>query len=144
MMADAVRRGVQMMRSRLVADDLRRIKPSDGESRKFKRVDSFYVSPEWKSFRNALIKERGWRCEDPKCETPRGPWKQIYGHHIIEIADGGAKLDRKNVLLNCGVCHGRVTQQNKAKRAGWLDYRLVDLVPNNCGSLSIEQKDLKQ
>lgn len=86
-----------------------------------KRPDSFYVSAEWKAFRNQLIKERGWRCEDAKCETPRGPWKQIYGDHIVEIADGGAKLDRRNVLLRCSPCHGRKTRDEKAKRAGWID-----------------------
>jgi hypothetical protein len=90
-------------------------------SRSGKRADSFYLSKEWKDFRNQLIKERGWRCEDPKCDTPRGPWKQIYGDHIIEIADGGAKLDRRNVLLRCGVCHGQKTRDERAKRAGWID-----------------------
>lgn len=90
-------------------------------SRSGKQADPFYVSPEWKAFRNALIKERGWRCEDPKCEAPRGPWKQIYGDHIVEIADGGAKLDRHNVLLRCGACHGRKTRDARAKRAGWID-----------------------
>lgn len=89
--------------------------------RSSKRADSFYLSPEWRVFRNLLIKERGWRCEDPKCETPRGPWKQIYGHHLREVADGGAKFDRANVMLACGVCHGRVTRDNKMKRAGWID-----------------------
>src|SRR5947199_3690134 len=90
-------------------------------TRSTKRAQSFYVSAEWKAFRNQLIKERGWRCEDPKCETPRGPWKQIYGHHKIELKDGGAPFDRANVMLDCGVCHGRVTQENKLKRAGWID-----------------------
>jgi 5-methylcytosine-specific restriction protein A len=86
-----------------------------------KVTEPLYHSLEWRTFRNVLIKERGWRCQDPKCETPRGPWKQIYGHHIIEVADGGAKFDKCNVLLCCGVCHGRVTIENKAKRAGWID-----------------------
>lgn len=90
-------------------------------TRSTKRADAFYVSPEWKAFRNALIKSRGWRCEHPRCQTPRGPWKQIYGHHIVEIADGGAKLDPVNVQLCCGVCHGRVTREAKAMRAGLID-----------------------
>jgi hypothetical protein len=105
-----------------------RLRPSSGsrlvqppEARSAKQVDRFYVSPEWKAFRNSLIKQRGWCCEDPKCETPRGPWKMIYGHHIVEITDGGAKLDGANVLLCCGACHGRITRDNKAKRAGLID-----------------------
>jgi hypothetical protein len=90
-------------------------------TRSGKRGGDFYLSPEWKALRNLLIKQRGWHCEDPKCETPRGPWKQIYGDHIVEIADGGAKLDRHNILLRCGVCHGRKTRDAKLKRAGWID-----------------------
>lgn len=90
-------------------------------TRSGKRADSFYLSPEWKAFRNTLIQKRGWRCEDPRCETPRGPWKQIYGDHVIEIADGGAKLDRGNVLLRCGACHGRKTRDARLTRAGLID-----------------------
>jgi hypothetical protein len=91
------------------------------DTRSGKRAGGFYLSPKWKAFRNLLITQRGWRCEDPRCETPRGPWKQIYGDHIVEIVDGGAKLDPLNVLLRCGVCHGRKTRDAKRKRAGWLD-----------------------
>jgi 5-methylcytosine-specific restriction protein A len=116
----AVAAPVRMAPSRLAASSASRLAQVEttGPS---KQADSFYLSKQWKSFRNLLIKERGWRCEDPKCETPRGPWKQIYGDHIIEIADGGAKLDRRNVLLRCGVCHGRKTRDEKLKRAGWID-----------------------
>lgn len=109
---------VRMMSSRLTARDTRKIKPRDGESRSNKRVDPFYISPEWKVLRAQIIKERNWRCEDPNCETPRGPWKQIYADHIKERHDGGAALDRRNILLRCGVCHGRKTRDQKAKRAG--------------------------
>lgn len=109
-----------MAPSRLSAASSARLAQPDA-TRSGKQVADFYRSPEWKAFRNQLIKERGWRCEDPKCETPRGPWKQIYGHHLHEVADGGAKFDRRNVLLACGVCHGRVTRDNKMKRAGWID-----------------------
>lgn len=111
---------VRMAPARLAASSASRLQQPE-TTRSTKHTESFYLSSEWKAFRNLLIKERGWRCEDPKCETPRGPWKQIYGDHIIEIADGGAKLDRRNVLLRCGVCHGRKTHDEKAKRAGWID-----------------------
>ena len=111
---------LRMARGRLAASSSSRLAPNE-VTRSTKQADSFYLSPEWKAFRNQLIKERGWRCEDPKCETPRDSWKQIYGHHIVEITDGGPKLDRRNVLLACGVCHGRVTRENKLKRAGWHD-----------------------
>jgi hypothetical protein len=111
---------IRMAPSRLSATSSARLVQPE-TTRSGKQVADFYRSPEWKTFRNQLIKERGWRCEDPKCETPRGPWKQIYGHHVVEISDGGARLDRANIRLCCGVCHGRVTQENKLKRAGWID-----------------------
>jgi 5-methylcytosine-specific restriction protein A len=111
---------LRMAPSRLKANSGSRLSQPD-TTRSAKQADSFYRSPEWKAFRNLLIKERGWRCEDPQCETPHGPWKQIYGDHVVEIKDGGAKLDRRNVLLRCGVCHGRKTRDAKLKRAGWLD-----------------------
>lgn len=92
-----------------------------GQAGSAKTADAFYVSAEWKAFRNQLIRERGWRCEDPSCDTPRGAWKQIYGDHVVEIKDGGAPLDRANVLLRCSVCHGRKTRREREKRAGLVD-----------------------
>jgi 5-methylcytosine-specific restriction protein A len=82
-----------------------------------KVVDHFYISAEWKQLRNQIIKDRGWRCQDPACSTPRGPWKQIYGDHMVELSDGGSALDPRNVLLRCGACHGRKTTEAKARRA---------------------------
>lgn len=103
-----------------VASGSGRLQPQH-TGRSNKRADSFYLSPEWRAFRDQLVKERGWRCEDTACQTPHGSWKQIYGDHIIEITDGGEKLDRSNVLLRCGACHGRKTRDEKARRAGWFD-----------------------
>jgi 5-methylcytosine-specific restriction protein A len=111
---------VHMAPSRLGASSAGRLQQPE-TTRASKPTVAFYLSPEWKAFRNQLIKERGWRCEDPKCPIPFGPWKQVYGDHIIEMADGGAKLDPANVLLRCGVCHGRKTRDEKAKRAGLID-----------------------
>ena len=111
---------VRMAPSRLAAASSGRLAQVDTTG-SGKRAESFYLSKEWKSFRNLLIRERGWCCEDPKCETPNGPWKQIYGDHIVEIVDGGGKLDRRNILLRCGVCHGRKTRDEKLKRAGLID-----------------------
>jgi 5-methylcytosine-specific restriction enzyme A len=107
--------GIKLAPGRLGAVSGGRFK-HDAETRAAKRADPFYVSPEWRAFRDQLFKERGRRCEDPKCSTPRGPWKQVYGDHIIEIKDGGAKLSRDNVLLRCGVCHGRKTQDERERR----------------------------
>jgi 5-methylcytosine-specific restriction protein A len=110
---------IKMAPSRLAASSASRLAQPEG--RGAKTADPFYLSPEWRTFRAQLIKERGWRCEDPRCETPRGPWKQIYGDHIRELADGGAPLDRGNVMLRCGVCHARKTRDEQKRRAGWFD-----------------------
>ena len=35
----------------------------------------------------------------------------IDADHIVELQDGGAKLDRSNVMLRCRSCHGKKTAQ---------------------------------
>lgn len=82
-----------------------------------KEAEPFYYSQEWRALLAQIIAARGRRCEDPECRTPNGPWSQIYGDHIQEIKDGGAKLDRRNILLRCAPCHGRKTQRERAARA---------------------------
>jgi 5-methylcytosine-specific restriction endonuclease McrA len=37
--------------------------------------------------------------------------------HIVELQDGGAKLDRANVLQRCRSCHVRKTALAKSQRA---------------------------
>jgi 5-methylcytosine-specific restriction enzyme A len=83
-----------------------------------KTAAPFYLSPEWKALMRHLIKERGRRCED-EYHDPNHPREgiRIFGDHIIEIVDGGALLDRHNVLLRCGKCHGRKTAETRAARA---------------------------
>lgn len=83
-----------------------------------KRADPFYLSPEWKALMKRLIEVRGRRCQDPEHEHGRPrDGVRLYGDHVIEIADGGAKLDPNNVLLRCGHCHGRKTAEARAARA---------------------------
>lgn len=86
-----------------------------------KHTDSFYLSPEWRTLMDDIVRERfGSRevahCEDPLC---RSPWRRgirIFGDHIDEVKDGGAKLDKRNVLCRCGSCHSRVTAERRAAR----------------------------
>lgn len=77
-----------------------------------KTVDQFYTSPEWRALLAEIIRERGRRCEDCGKTNTR-----IYGDHIHEIKDGGAPLDKRNVRLRCGLCHGTKTAQARARRA---------------------------
>jgi 5-methylcytosine-specific restriction endonuclease McrA len=78
-----------------------------------KIVDPFYVSPEWRSLVAKIKNERGDRCQD--C----GSTHRVAGDHVIEIKDGGAKLDPGNVRLRCAACHNRKTiEARKARQRG--------------------------
>jgi hypothetical protein len=74
-----------------------------------KVADSFYHSTEWRSLMTEIIAERGRRCEDCGRTGCR-----VFGDHIREIKDGGAKLDKRNIRLRCGSCH--TIKTNKVRR----------------------------
>jgi 5-methylcytosine-specific restriction protein A len=86
------------------------------EDRKNKIVRSIYVSSEWRSLMKVIFASRGRKCQARNCPTPQGPWLSIYGHHIVELSDGGAPLDPSNVVLLCGPCHANITIENRRKR----------------------------
>jgi 5-methylcytosine-specific restriction protein A len=82
-----------------------------------KTAAPFYLSAEWKTLIALIIRQRGRRCEDPRCETPsRAAGQRVYGDHVIELQDGGAPLDPDNILLRCAPCHGRKTVDERNKR----------------------------
>jgi len=91
-----------------------RIKAHDGRTiRPVHAVgDVFYDSPEWRELVREVIRERGRRCE--ACGASSG---RIYTDHIVEIRDGGARLDRGNLKLLCASCHGSKTASARAARA---------------------------
>jgi 5-methylcytosine-specific restriction protein A len=76
-----------------------------------KRADSFYLSPEWRGLMAEIVLDRGKRCQECGRTGTR-----IFGDHIIELRDGGAPLDRRNVRLLCGSCHTRKTAAARARR----------------------------
>jgi hypothetical protein len=80
-----------------------------------KIADAFYTSPEWRALMAAIIAERGLRCEDPQCSRTSPP-SRVFGDHIVELRDGGAPLDNRNVMLRCGSCHTRKTAEARAAR----------------------------
>ncbi|MET4601071.1 5-methylcytosine-specific restriction protein A [Bradyrhizobium sp. JR4.1] len=82
-----------------------------------KIADPVYSSPEWRALIATIINQRGRRCEDPKCKTPGRTGMRVFGDHVQELRDGGALLDPRNVMLRCGSCHSRKTNEEKAKRA---------------------------
>lgn len=77
----------------------------------------FYLSAEWKELMRQIIAQRGRRCEDPSHDPSRPrDGIRIFGDHIRELADGGAPLDPRNILLRCGSCHTKKTAATRAAR----------------------------
>lgn len=95
------------MRSGLRAMDSRSIKPPA------KVGAAFYSSPEWIELRNRVRRDAKGRCQKQGC-AERG----LYVDHIVEISDGGARLDRSNCELLCASHHQLKTQRERAKRSG--------------------------
>lgn len=86
-----------------------------------KRADSFYLSTEWRALMDQIIADRfGSRdrthCEDPECKTPYRRGIRVFGDHIQELRDGGAALDKRNILCRCGACHSRKTASARSSR----------------------------
>jgi len=91
--------------------DTRRVQPPA------KTADPFYLSPEWRKLMADIIAERGRICEDPHCDgKTHHPGMRVFGDHIVELRDGGAPLDKRNVRLLCGAAHTRKTAQARAAR----------------------------
>lgn len=82
-----------------------------------KLCDPFYLSREWRALVERIKRERGEACEDPSCIGPHHPGQRIYGDHIVEIQDGGAKLDPSNVMLRCARSHSLKTVRERARRS---------------------------
>jgi 5-methylcytosine-specific restriction enzyme A len=83
-----------------------------------KLADPFYLSAEWRVFAKAIKSQRGYACEAEGCGFDgRGREWLIHADHVIEIRDGGARLDPLNVMLRCQGCHNRKTAAEAARRA---------------------------
>lgn len=78
-----------------------------------KVADPFYSSRTWIELRDRVRREAGGRCQAPGCSRIE---RRMFVDHIIELKDGGAPLDRKNVWLLCGRCHSSKTAQERATR----------------------------
>jgi len=84
-----------------------------------KTVDSFYHSPEYLEWREAVIARAGRQCEAregaSRC-TVKEPAARLYADHVKEIKDGGAKLDTANGQALCAKHHAIKTAKERAKR----------------------------
>lgn len=84
-----------------------------------KTADPFYLSADWRALIGHLLKQRGRRCE--QCGRTRGERGaiRIFGDHVVELRDGGAPLDPRNIRLLCGSCHTTKTAAARARRMAW-------------------------
>ncbi|EHK56917.1 HNH endonuclease signature motif containing protein [Allomesorhizobium alhagi] len=96
---------LRMMRPSIKTMDTRTVKVAP------KTAEPFYLSPEWRKLMAEVIAERGRRCEECSRTNTR-----IFGDHIVEVKDGGALLDKRNVKCLCGSCHTKKTAAARAKR----------------------------
>lgn len=77
-----------------------------------KIADGFYLLEERRALLASVIKQPGRVCE--RCGRTGC---RIFGGHILEVKEGGARLDPENVMLLCGSCHTSKTAYTKARRA---------------------------
>lgn len=77
----------------------------------------FYRTMEWREMMAGIRKARGNRCQDPEHDPCTSRWdRRIYGDHIVELKDGGALLDPRNIMLRCPSCHQRKTNRERTAR----------------------------
>ena len=80
--------------------DARAVKPEA------KTADPFYLSPEYRAWREAVIARAGRRCEDKDQRTGQRcakaePRHRMFADHVVEAKDGGAKYDPANGMCLC-------------------------------------------
>lgn len=68
-----------------------------------KTGDPFYKSARWRAVRAAVLLEAGHLCQRCREAGRRVPARIV--HHVKPIRDGGARLDRANLMPVCSRCH---------------------------------------
>jgi 5-methylcytosine-specific restriction endonuclease McrA len=81
-----------------------------------KEANLFYKTPEWRALTERVKREAHYCCEACGADYSHRKRKLI-GDHIIEIKDGGAKLDRTNIQCLCIDCHNKKTAKVRAERS---------------------------
>lgn len=85
-----------------------------------KRADDRYLTPEHRTWREAVISRAGRRCEvienGQRCQKTE-PEHRMFADHIAELSDGGAQFDTTNGQCLCGRHHTLKTMQARAARA---------------------------
>jgi hypothetical protein len=78
-----------------------------------KVADDFYLSSDFKAWSRAVKDRAGWKCQAPGCSRAG---VRMFADHIVEVKDGGARLDVKNGQCLCGSCHSLKTAAERASR----------------------------
>lgn len=78
-----------------------------------KVADPVYATPEFRQWREFVIKRAGGVCQSPGCGRSE---RRMFADHVVEIKDGGAKFDPANGQCLCGSCHTRKTAAARRKR----------------------------
>ena len=87
---------------------------ADYEKRYEKKRDPFYKSPRWRKARNRYA-EKNPLCEECKKNGIEGVLMKTVDH-IIDIKDGGAKLDFDNLQSLCQECHNRKIGERRKRK----------------------------
>jgi 5-methylcytosine-specific restriction enzyme A len=84
-----------------------------------KAADPFYLSADYRSWREAVVRRAGRRCEAIdngwRC-TKAEPHHRMFADHRVELRDGGSLLDPANGQCLCGRHHTLKTVQARASR----------------------------
>src|SRR5262245_3817541 len=93
--------------------DARAVKPQA------KTADRFYLTPQYREWRDKVIARAGGRCEvverGLRC-TKAQPDHRMFADHVREVSDGGAQYDLANGQCLCGSHHTRKTAATRAHR----------------------------
>jgi 5-methylcytosine-specific restriction enzyme A len=96
---------LKMLRPRLTALDTSRVEPP-------KRIsDPHYSTSEHVQWRREVISRADGRCQ--KCGRTD---VRLFADHIVEINDGGDRLDLSNGRALCGSCHTTKTIAERTRR----------------------------
>jgi hypothetical protein len=80
---------------------------------KGKATDPFYSTAEYRAWATEVKRRAGWRCEAKGCGRSNG---RLFADHIVEITDGGARLDLRNGQALCGAHHTLKTAAERDRR----------------------------
>ena len=80
-----------------------------------KVADPFYSTPEYRAWAAEVKRYAGWRCEAKGCGVTG---VRLFADHIVEIQDGGARLDIRNGQCLCQRHHVAKTVAERSKRLG--------------------------